>query len=156
MVCGGASVVADDDSAGHSITADPNTIHDAWERRGKYRGESSGMRSVFVGRILTFMAGAVAEGEILGQCPGGDGDDRYEIGLMLHEIEPEEKHDALEARLRRAARSLVHRHRTDIERVATALANSGTMTSEAIDAMLPLGFMARPDIWAGAGGTAAP
>jgi len=147
MVCAGASVVADDDSAGHSITADPYAILDAWDRRGKWRGGDMGMPSVFIGRILTLMAGGEAEEEILGECEGGDAQDRYEIGLMLHEIWPEEKHDALESRLRRAARALARRHRTDIERVAASLASKGTMTGEEIDVMLPRGFMARPEVW---------
>ena len=56
--------------------------------------------------------------------------------------------DAREARLRCAARALVRRHRADIERVGAALTASGTMTGGEIDAMLPKGFMARPNIWA--------
>lgn len=156
MVCGDASVVADDDSAGHSVTADPMMILDAWDRRGKWRGDGMGTRSVFVGRILTLMAGAEAEEEILGRCEGGDADDRYWIGLMLHEIEPEAAHDALEARLRRAARSLARRHRSDIVRVAASLASKGAMTGEEIDAMLPPGFMARPDMWSAPGPAASP
>ena len=148
MTCGWATIAADDDSAGHSITADPNLILFEWDRRGKWRGTADGgMRSVFVGRILTFMAGAEAEAEILGSSQGGDADDRYQIALMLCEIEPEARHEATEGRLRRAARGLVRRHRADIERVADALMTREAMTGEEIDAMLPPGFMARPDVW---------
>ena len=61
----------------------------------------------------------------------------------------EEGHEAaVEERLRRFARQLVRRHRADIERVAAALDEQGTLTADTIDAMLPPGFMARPATWA--------
>ncbi|AWV19803.1 MULTISPECIES: hypothetical protein [Methylobacteriaceae] len=154
MVCGGASIVADEaeNEAGHSITADPMVILGEWDRRGKWRGSDLGTASVFRGRALTVMAGAEAEAEILGQCQGGDGDDRYQVALMLYEIAEEGEHERIEIRLRRAARSLIRRHRTDIERVATALMERETLTGDEIDAMLPPGFMARPSVWATACG----
>ncbi|TXN41553.1 hypothetical protein FV232_04700 [Methylobacterium sp. WL30] len=148
MACGWATIKADDDSAGHSITADPSLILFEWDRRGKWRGTASkGMRSVFVGRILTFMAGTEAETAILGSSQGGDAEDRCQITLMLYEIEPEKQHEAREDRLRRAARALVRRHRADIERVAEALMAREVLTGEEIDAILPPGFMARPNVW---------
>jgi hypothetical protein len=41
-----------------------------WERRGKVRTDDA----VWHARIITYMAGAEAEREILGRCRGGDGD----------------------------------------------------------------------------------
>ncbi|WP_164712610.1 hypothetical protein [Methylobacterium currus] len=84
MACGGATIVADDESAGHSVTADPYAVLAAWEAREKWRPSSS----VWVGRILAYMAGAEAEEVILGGCQGGDGDDRRWITDMLYEIAP--------------------------------------------------------------------
>ncbi|TNC16422.1 hypothetical protein FF100_04030 [Methylobacterium terricola] len=140
MACGGATIVADDESAGYSITADPYAVLAAWETREKWRPPSS----VWVGRILAYMAGAEAEEVILGDCQGGDGDDRRWITGMLYEIAPEDEHEARETRLRRAARQLVRRHRSDIEAIARMLMERGTLTGEEIDAALPPGFMARP------------
>jgi hypothetical protein len=56
MTCGDASIIRDPEEGeeGHSICADPYTVQWDWEQRGKFRLP----RSVFVGRILTFMAGA--------------------------------------------------------------------------------------------------
>jgi hypothetical protein len=88
MICGHATVVQDDDSAGHAVTADPWFIHAAWEDRGKFRDPSS----VFRGRIMTFMAGREAEIVCLGTCNGGDGDDRYEISLKRSQGRPRAKY----------------------------------------------------------------
>jgi hypothetical protein len=66
MICGGASVVEDHDSAGHSITEDPWDIGDRWKRRGKFRD----LHSVFVGRIMTFMAGSEAAELLAGTSCG--------------------------------------------------------------------------------------
>jgi ATP-dependent Zn protease len=100
MVCGHATIVPDDDSLGHSIAADPWMIAHAWEQRGKYRD----MSSVFRGRILGFMAGAEAEAEILHRTAIGDGDDRYQIGLMLYELSADESRPpAIGAPTRRAS-----------------------------------------------------
>lgn len=149
MVCGGATIVPDEaeGEAGHSVTADPMAILGEWDRRGKWRGTDMGTASVFRGRILTVMAGGEAEAEFFGECEGGDADDRHQVALMLYEIAEEETHDRLEARLRRMARMLVRRHRADVERVAAALLERETLTGEQIDAMLPPGFMARPEAW---------
>lgn len=144
MLCGGASIVADEDSAGHSITADPYDVIAKWEEREKWREPAS----VYRGRIITLAAGAEAEVEILGDHYGGDGDDRYRIALMLDEIADEDDHDRIEARLRRFARQLVRYHRADIEKVAAQLEERRFLTGEEIDALLPVGFMARPITWA--------
>src|SRR5262245_12701176 len=77
MACGQVTIVPDHDSAGHSITFDPWTTYELWEERGKYRGNE--MHSIYVGRILTLMAGAEAERKLLGRCNGGEDDDLYQI-----------------------------------------------------------------------------
>ncbi|MFJ7441309.1 hypothetical protein ACIQW5_27105 [Methylorubrum thiocyanatum] len=150
MACGGATILANEaeGEAGHSITSDPMVILGEWDRRGKWRGTDMGLASVYRGRIIAVMAGAEAEAEILGECSGGDGDDRYQVALMLYEIAGEEAHERIEIRLRRFAQQLARKHRTDIERVAAALMERETLTGEEIDAMLPPGFMAQPVTWA--------
>lgn len=87
------------------------------------------------------------DGVILGEYSGGDGDDRYQVALMLYEIAEEGAHERIKIRLRRATRHLARRHRADIERVAAALMERETLTGEEIDAMLLPGFMARPETW---------
>jgi hypothetical protein len=39
--------------------------------------------NAIVGRIIAFMAGAEAEVEIVGNCQGGDDDDRLQIARMM-------------------------------------------------------------------------
>jgi hypothetical protein len=73
MACGKVTIEADDDSSGHVIFGDPWDTFAAWEQRGRYRAIST----VIVGRIITSLAGALAEIEIIGECQGGDGDDQY-------------------------------------------------------------------------------
>ena len=134
MTCGHVTIEADHNSAGHSITADPYAIQGHWEERGKFRN----MTSVFHGRILTLMAGAEAETEIIGKCTGGrDGDDRYQIALMLEHAQRED--DAFEQRLRRMARMLVRRHRPLIERLARDLMKAGKLSADQADAIMPKG-----------------
>lgn len=65
-----------------------------WEQRGKYRPSEA----AFHGRILAYMAGRQAEKELLEECRGGDGDDQYQIALMLTELYPAELHDKFERR----------------------------------------------------------
>src|SRR5262245_52229508 len=77
MDCGPVTIVPDDDSAGHSVTFDPWVTYERWEERGKSRGDD--MHSIYIGRILTLMAGAEAERELLGTCHVGDGSDLYQI-----------------------------------------------------------------------------
>jgi hypothetical protein len=79
MLCGNVTIDADQDSSGHGIVAEPERIWSAWEERRRYRE----MSTVILGRIMTFMAGAESEVEILGSCRGGDDDDRYQIESMM-------------------------------------------------------------------------
>ena len=65
---------------------------------------------------------------LLGACHGGDGDDRYQIALMLEQLPiPGQQDDddgsweRYERRLRDRCLALVRRHRDEIERVADAL-----------------------------------
>jgi hypothetical protein len=83
LAAGQATIVADYDdmSAGHHITYDPYDCLHEWEIRGKVpRGE---YEAVWRARIITWMAGAEAEREIVGVEPRGDDDDRYQIALMM-------------------------------------------------------------------------
>jgi hypothetical protein len=118
MLCGSTTIEPDDDSGGHGIIHDPDDIDDAWKRQGRYRTFST----VYVGRIMSFMAGAEAEAEILGGCQGGDGDDRHQIARMMmsrwlhipgYEEEGDGSAERFEARLRArlpCRRSLEIRH----------------------------------------------
>lgn len=132
MTCGYVTIEADEDSAGHSITADPHVTAHTWEKHGKFRD----LTSAFVGRALTLMAGAETEREILNQRPRGDGDDRYEIALTL-ECLPRGADPRYERRLRRMARMLVRRHSGLIEQLAQMLLQSGRVEAESIDGLLP-------------------
>lgn len=135
MICGGASIVADDDSAGHSICADPLEIAPHWRERGRYRET----KVIFRGRILTYMAGAESERVIVGSCDGGDGDDRYQIELMAESDDADLPLDLwrrYEPRARRHCRRLVRRHRKTIEAVANLLMLDGRLTASEIDAVM--------------------
>jgi hypothetical protein len=125
--CGPASIVADHDSAGHAITADPYETLYEWERRGKVRFTPD---SAMVGRVLAYMAGAEAEGVLFGKAGRGDGADRRQIAWMLEDIGPVDP-DRYEQRLRRMTRMLVRRHRERIERVAAALFAHRTLDAAA-------------------------
>lgn len=56
---------------------------------GKFRTEDSALR----GRILSYMAGAEAEVELLGTCAGGDGEDRREIASCWFRSCPTPSHE---------------------------------------------------------------
>jgi hypothetical protein len=130
MLCGPATIKADHDSAGHSITADPWAIAWKWEIAGKHRE----MASIWRGRIMTSQAGAEALAEIVGgEVSPGDEDDLYQCALMARELECG---DAEEARLRRHTRRLVRRHRPTIEHLATALIDKGGLSTGQIDAIV--------------------
>ncbi len=121
--------------AGHAKIRDPwLTVWD-WEQRERYRDA----RQAFRGTIIANMAGAEAEVEFFGQCCGGDGDDRREIAMLMDsryaEISPDDW-DRYEARLREQARRLVRRHRDEIELVASALRQHGTLQPDEIDSLL--------------------
>ena len=130
MSCGQASIVPDfnDFSAGHSICDDPWIIYGHWDARGKYRE----IISVFRGRIMTFMAGAEAELEVLGRQAVGDRDDRTQIAMMAAEIDAS---DIAIERMRRHTRRLVRYHVEKIIRVADALAEAKTLDGETIDCL---------------------
>ena len=140
MICGHATIVADDDSAGHGIVADPWSILAQWEQRERYRDAST----VFHGRMMSFMAGALAEVEFFGKCEGGDGDDQWQIAIMAEAgANVPKRTGAWEAdrdrhieRLRVRAARLVRRHRQSIAKVAAALSERGTLTAEEIDSLL--------------------
>jgi hypothetical protein len=83
LACGNATIVADHESAGHSITHDRYLIESEWNRRGKVRDAGN---ALWYGRIIAFMAGVEAEIVMLGKTSGGDGQDRYEIALMAENL----------------------------------------------------------------------
>jgi ATP-dependent Zn protease len=126
LACGGATIVPDATSAGHAITADPITIVSSWIDRGIWRGDMEG--AAMRGRCISCMAGAEAEEVCLGVCHGGDGNDRYQIDLMLDSFLPADADVPRYAkRLRSMTRWLVRRHRPAIERVANLLLERGQL-----------------------------
>lgn len=138
LVCGYVTIVADTESAGHSITEDPYVTDRAWVERGRYRD----MDTIVHGRIMALMAGREAEDECLGVCPSGadygDGEDRYQIACMLDFIcDQQTDVAACEARLRARTLGLVRRHRPSIERMAAELLQHETLTAEEADALVP-------------------
>jgi len=152
MVCGDATIVPDCEKgeAGYSIICDP------WATASKYsldtlseeewlRADDTGIwpikvrdsRLAFRGRILTCMAGAEAEKELLGYYVGGDGDDRRDINIVVDSGHAEiPDWPRYEARARRQVRRLVRKHRRKIERVAAALQRRTTLTAEQIDRLM--------------------
>lgn len=142
IVCGPATIVADDDSAGHSITADPWVTVQAWDVRERWRGDN--YRSAMIGRILAVMAGAEAERVLLGECEGGDEEDEYQVGMMIYSIggrlrptgDEDADHDYFVGQLRRHCQRVVRRHWADIERVAEALRVRQTLAGDDLDRML--------------------
>ncbi|GLK71275.1 hypothetical protein KHC23_10905 [Ancylobacter dichloromethanicus] len=128
----GMTVVPDGEAAGHVIIPDQWAILDSWEARERWRDE----RTAIMGRILAYMAGAEAEIEILGNCHGGDGDDRLWISRMLEEIPSERTPAQLEERLRGHTRALVRRHRAAIERLAGEIAQSRSLSAVQLTALL--------------------
>lgn len=126
MACGHATIVADENSSGHAITHDPYSVMWEWEKIGKYRD----IESVYRGRIVTFLAGAVAEEVILGQCQGGDGDDQYQCQLMAGAAGFDARYVE---RLRCQTVRAVKHHRALIVTVADALERHGMLSGEAID-----------------------
>jgi ATP-dependent Zn protease len=132
LVCGHVTIREDKDSSGHSVCADPYDIWRAWEDRGKYRD----MDSVLRGRIISLMAGREAEIECLGEYLRGDGDDQRWIWYMLADLlHPDMDAVRYEARLRRATRALVRRHREKIEAVAMSLLERDTLGADEVDAI---------------------
>jgi hypothetical protein len=137
MKCGGASIVDDGQFGGFADIEDPTEsgIWSGWKARGRDRQQSLPWR----GFMLAKMAGAESETVLLGICPGGDGDDRYQIGEMLDEADFTLKQwPRREPRMRATTRSLVRHHRKVIERVADALLVRTTLSAEDIDALISL------------------
>jgi len=137
MACGPVTIVPDDDSAGHSITFDPWVTYERWEERGKSRGDD--MHSIYIGRILTIMAGPEAERELLGTCPDGDGSDLDQIDDAAMSSDGFSSHDEwkrFEPRMRRQVRRLVRKHRAKIELVAQNLLESEILSGEAADQLV--------------------
>jgi hypothetical protein len=126
-------------SAGHSIIEGPCEIYDAWIKGGRFRN----FETVVRGRIITFMAGRAAELEFFGSCQGGDGDDQYQVDLMLDEAvsysSDEERDNAVawcRPRLEAACARLTKRHRTKIERLVKALLDEGKLESYEINEII--------------------
>ena len=142
MVCGYVTIEADEELAGHHIVADPLEVMQAWDRREHYRDPSK----VFNGRMMTLMAGALAEIEFFGECvEGGDGADQSEVALMAEDDyaripkitgDWNTDRDRQIERLRARAAGLVRRHRQPIERVADALLAKRRLSEEEVDALL--------------------
>jgi ATP-dependent Zn protease len=131
LACGGATIVPDYEAggAGYSITEDPYICGSEWAKRGKARD----IDTVWHARIMTYMAGAEGEVELIGSTQGGDGDDRYQIELMAEELVAHKNWKLLELRLRAMTRMLVRRHRVLIERVAAGLLDRKTLSREELD-----------------------
>jgi hypothetical protein len=91
------------------------------------------VEATVIGRIMTFQAGAEAEAVILGECPGGDEDDRWQIASMVGEGELNQ--DKVE-KLRRHTRQLVKRHQTSIESVADRLIELKRLGARQIDLLV--------------------
>ena len=133
LPCGLATIVPDDDSAGHAITGDPWDAVAQWDASGRWRDVDVAYRA----RIIAFMAGAEAEIECLGSCRGGDGDDRWQIALMLESLLPAGVDPSgCENRLRRFTRALVRRHRGKLEAVAQRLLKQEHASKSELDAMV--------------------
>jgi ATP-dependent Zn protease len=133
LMCGGASVVPDYDEgeAGHSITEEPWSCEDQWEKRGKVRGPDA----VWYAATITLMAGAEAEVVLLGSTQGGDAFDRSEIERMAEPLSGE-SWSRIELRLRAMTRMLVRRHRVLVERVAAALLERKTLSGEELNRLV--------------------
>jgi|SRR5271165_914618 len=137
QVCGHTTIEDDleECEAMHGITADPWTTMSAWDAIGRWRDYDTIMR----GRIMTYMAGAEAEEVLLGDCAGGDGEDRRQVALMLSTLlgdADKVETDAWKQRLRRHTRGLVRRHAGRIELVAEALLLRRRLEGSVIDGLL--------------------
>jgi ATP-dependent Zn protease len=136
LACGGATIRPDYDQgkAGFAITKDPYECLEEWAKRGKVRDNQE---AVWHARIMTYMAGADAAGEILGITVHGDADDRRQITFMAEELPRGEAFwERLEPRFRAMTRMLVRRHRAHIERVAEALLARKTLSAKQLDKLV--------------------
>jgi ATP-dependent Zn protease len=117
---------------GYSITLDPHACLYEWEKRGKVRA----LDAVWHARIMSAMAGAETEAELLGRTSVGDSDDQLKIGLMAKELCHSPPWETLEPRLRAMTRILVRRHRARIERLAKALLTKTTLSAKQVDKLV--------------------
>ena len=129
MTCGGATIVADCNSA-YSLTDVDRSITDWWCRgRSRYN-------SMFRARIMTLMAGRESENA----CVGQDEDTPFAADADLLEIErtaPEaEVSSAQIIKLQARTRGLVRRHQQSIELVAAALLQRGALEARQIDELV--------------------
>lgn len=128
LPCREATIEPDFDEgwAGYSHRGDYWSVDREWLRRGKCRiGQH-----LPIAHAITLMAGAEAEIELLGNCEGGDNDDRIQISRIDGRI------DFSETRLRKMTRTLVRRHRARIERVADALLAETTLSGPDLDKLV--------------------
>jgi hypothetical protein len=84
--------------------------------------------------IVSLMAGAEAEAELLGLRTIGDGADRAEIEFVAQELTCD--WTKLEPQLRRMTRMLVRRHRVRIEHVAKALLVERKLSGDQVDQLV--------------------
>src|SRR4051794_25458343 len=125
LTCGQATIriVEDEGEAGHPIIADPHRT--AWDWNQKFMADQERvspslkyreLRSAFRATILARMAGAEAEVVFLGQCQGGDEDDRLQIDMMAASYADfsDDEWERYEPRMRRHVRRLVWTHRAKI------------------------------------------
>jgi ATP-dependent Zn protease len=135
LVCGEVTVVPNiEDSVGHAHVENP--IH-RWERGDGSRTE---LADSF---CISLYAGAEAEKTILGSNDVGDGPDCDRataclkiIGVRGAAFVGDDVWERHEDRLRQKAARLVRLHRHQIEIVAQALLECGTLQAEEIDALL--------------------
>ena len=136
MVCGDVTIVQDDDSAGYAICSDQWEIYKEWQLQGHFRRDGDTESVILRGRIITFMAGAEAEAVIIGNCLGGDGDDRYQVRQMFETIAPGHDHRASERRLRRWTTTLCRRHIDRIKLLAEELMRKDSLSDDDIRALI--------------------
>jgi hypothetical protein len=146
LACGSASIKSDYEKmkAGFSICFDPYECEQEWQKRGKYRDRNA----VWHARIITYMAGAETERELLGKRAIGDANDKLEIARMASEIGFQWKR--AEPRLRAMTRMLVRRHGPRIEHVAKALLAETTLSSRQLDKLVGRSVAdVKPNNWYG-------
>ena len=126
--CGKATIRVNvrENEAGHTDIPFDGVIVEDWVRIDKFhRTEDVALRA----RIMSVMAGAVAEEECLGDCAGGDRHDQTAVWQMLDELAGiGDDPVAIRARLLRMTQRLVRRHRKKIETFAAALCTRQTIT----------------------------
>jgi hypothetical protein len=147
LPCIHATIVPDDECAGHVIGPDPMEAFGEMDRdcfeealKGNLDTRCRDLGSLYRAKIIGLMAGAEAEKVIFGGCLGGDGGgdykDRYQIALIADSDFAPDKWERYEPRMRRQTRRLVRKHRDKIERVARALLEHQTLSGEAIEATI--------------------